>query len=520
MPEPARFDPKILSVPVRNVVGMFTDAGADYATESDSPVLLLRGALSTVRNLAQEASANALSTADSATLIDLLGELRRLHAAAAALEAHVQVAFDSTARAAAIARGVDKKVAGKGIAEQVALARGLSPYRAANEIALARGLVQELPETLRRLTGGVISEQAAMNVARETVCLMPDDRALVDSRIAEHLAGKSPKQVAGITRAEAAKVDGESVVRRIRLAEQDRCVTVRPAPDAMVYLSALLPVAQGVAAYAALGRHADTLRSTGPAEARSRGAIMADALVARLTGIERPDQIPVEIQLVMPAGTLLGASPPAGTGAGEPAQSGLGEVCGWIGEHPIPGPIAREIALVDDARARRWIRRLFTDAASGEIAATDSRRRRFTGRVRQAIVARDRTCRGCGAPIRHIDHVTAYAAGGPTTTLNGQGHCERCNQAKAQPGWRARAFSIEGRHVTVTRTPTGHRYVSKAPPPIIEPPPDRALPLERRLLSTLDVPSARERSPACCFGIDVIVPIRRVRPERAALDGE
>jgi hypothetical protein len=36
-------------------------------------------------------------------------------------------------------------------------------------------------------------------------------------------------------------------------------IGVRPAPDAMARLTALLPRAQGVAAYAALRRHADSL---------------------------------------------------------------------------------------------------------------------------------------------------------------------------------------------------------------------------------------------------------------------
>ena len=50
----------------------------------------------------------------------------------------------------------------------------------------------------------------------------------------------------------------------------------------MTYLTGLLPVAQGVAVHAALTRAADTLRATG--DPRTRGQIMADTLVARVTG--------------------------------------------------------------------------------------------------------------------------------------------------------------------------------------------------------------------------------------------
>nr|WP_153505109.1 DUF222 domain-containing protein [Cumulibacter manganitolerans] len=422
-----------------------TDPGADVA----SPVAVVRGAWLAVQQLALDAAAAPAGTADAADtaapavyawpaagtadaaadttdrglgsvsdagLIDMLGDLRRLRAAVAAVEAHVQVAFDTSVRGAALAAGASRADAGKGIAEQVALARGVSPWRAANDLALAKGLVRELPRTLALLTGAAIGEQAAQNVARETVCLMAEDRAVVDEKLAGRLGGMSPTRAAATARAEAAKVDAESVVRRIRMAEADRCVTLRPAPDAMVYLSALLPVKDGVAAYAALSQHADTLKAAG--DERSRGAIMADELLHRLTGYASPELIPGEVQLVMPAGTLL---PPQSAEPGDAEARPTGGECGWIGEHPIPAVIARDIALASGAEeAARWIRRLFTDPISGEITAVDATRRRFTGATRRAIVARDRDCRGCGAPIRHLDHIQPHATGGPTTIANGQ----------------------------------------------------------------------------------------------------
>ncbi|EFD74774.1 conserved hypothetical protein [Mycobacterium tuberculosis GM 1503] len=50
----------------------------------------------------------------------------------------------------------------------------------------------------------------------------------------------------------------------------------------MTYLTALLPVAQGVSVYAALTRAADTR-----CDGRSRGQVMADTLVERVTGPRR-----------------------------------------------------------------------------------------------------------------------------------------------------------------------------------------------------------------------------------------
>src|SRR5699024_6949678 len=59
------------------------------------------------------------------------------------------------------------------------------------------------------------------------------------------------------------------------------------------------------------------------------------------------------------------------------------------------------------AAATVWIRRLFTDLATGRLLARDSRKRLFTGALRDLVIARDQSCRNawCGAPIRHVDHI-------------------------------------------------------------------------------------------------------------------
>ncbi len=91
--------------------------------------------------------------------------------------------------------------------------------------------------------------------------------------------------------------------------------------------------------YAALTRHADTLRSAG--DPRTRGQLMADALVERTTGT--PGGITgIEIQLVMTDRTLL-------QGDSEPARlPGYGIVpAGW----------ARDLLTSNGAGARRERRR-------------------------------------------------------------------------------------------------------------------------------------------------------------------
>ena len=111
----------------------------------------------------------------------------------------------------------------------------------------------------------------------------------------------------------------------------------------------------------------------------------------------------------------------------------------------------------------------------------DSHRRLFDGALRRFLLARDGgICRtpGCGAPIRHLDHVTAHARGGPTSAANGQGLCVRCNLVKELLGWQARVVTP---HTVEITTPTGHRYSGSAPPLVHEDPNIRDSPLERAL---------------------------------------
>jgi hypothetical protein len=187
---------------------------------------------------------------------------------------------------------------------------------------------------------------------------------------------------------------------------------------------------------------------------------MADTLVERVTGQSAAQAVPLEIALVMPAESLLG-------GADEPGM--------LPGGHPVPSALARRlVASCDDAGATLVLRRLFTGPDGSQLVAMDSRRRTFEGQLRRFITLRDQGCRTpwCDAPVRHTDHVTPDRAGGATSSANGQGLCEACNQAKESPGWTSRTMAggpltrapgAPPHRVRVT-TPTGHAYDSTAPP--------------------------------------------------------
>ncbi|MEP6761890.1 MAG: DUF222 domain-containing protein, partial [Sporichthyaceae bacterium] len=272
------------------------------------------------------------------------------------------------------------------------------------------------------------------------------DRRIADAELAPRAGSLGDRETEAAARSVAYRLDPHAFTARSQGAARDRRVTLRPAPDTMSRLAGFLPVGQGVAAYAALTRHADGLRASG--DARSRGQIMADTLVERLTGQATAAAVPVEVELVMTDSTLV-------AGADEPAHI--------LGLGPVPAPVARD--LLRDTDADVWLRRLFARPGDGALAAMESRRRLFPDALRRLILLRDQTCRTpwCGAPIRHSDHVTAARDGGVTSAANGQGLCEACNHTKQAPGWRADPGpGGAGRAVHVT-TPTGHTYVSRPP---------------------------------------------------------
>lgn len=411
----------------------------------------------TVTELARlcERLSGSETATDDAERIDLLTALETVKSACAAAQARVTVSFDASQRREQSAKGVPAGRQGKGVGSQVALARHESPVKGNRFLGLSRVLVTEMPQTLAALAAGRINEWRATIIVRETATLSAVHRARVDAELAGRLDTLGDRGVEREARKIAYRLDPTSALRRARTARSDRRVTVRPAPDTMSYLTGFLPAEQGIAVHTALTRHADSLRAGG--DARSRGQIMADTLVERVTGQSRAPATPTEVQLVMTDGALLGQD-------STPAR--------LVGYGPLPAAVARAILRASaDAtdEAQVWLRRLYTSPTTGELASLDSRRRIFPARIRRFLVVRDEVCRNpwCDAPVRHADHPVPAAAGGETSADNGQGLCELCNQAKEAPGWSAtptRAGPRTAHTITVT-TPTGHRYTTRAPDP-------------------------------------------------------
>jgi hypothetical protein len=379
--------------------------------------------------------------------IDRIRALEELRSAVAAAQARETAAFAASQRAALAAAGAKEAEVARSVAGQLGLARRLSPYHARRYAGWASILTTELPQTFAALRAGRVSEWRCLLVARETAWLSCEQRAVVDAALAPRLDQLGDRRVEAEAGKLAYRLDPAGALARERGAEADRRVTIRPAPETMARLSALLPVAQGIASHLALSREADRL--IGEGDGRSRGQLMADLLVQRLTGQATASGVPVEVELVMSADTLL-------AGGDEPAHLDR--------YGPLPAGLARQLVLYTDDATPGWIRRLFTAPVTGELTGVESRRRCFTPAQRRFLRLRDQYCRTpwCEAPIRHADHVRAAGEGGATSTGNGRGGCVACNYAKETPGWRTRVVN-RTRHEVEIMTPTGHRYRSRPP---------------------------------------------------------
>jgi len=385
-------------------------------------------------------------------LVARIAELELAKSAAAAGQARAAVALDAARRASESASGLPASRRGRGVASEIALARRDSPARGNRHLGFAKALVHEMPHTLGALAAGALTEWRATLIVRESACLDVEDRRALDAELCADRAGldgMGDARVAAAAKAIAYRLDPHAVVDRAAKAETERTVSIRPAPDTMTYLTALLPVAQGVSVYAALRREADTC-----ADGRSRGQVMADTLVERVTGRGAATPTPIAVNLVLSDETLLGSG-------NAPADI--------YGYGPIPASVAR--GLISDAgtdqRSRATLRRLYARPDSGALVAMESRSRLFPRGLATFIGLRDQRCRTpyCDAPIRHRDHARPWAVGGTTSASNGLGLCERCNYVKEVAGWVVRPTVDENHsHTAEFTTPTGTQYRSSAPP--------------------------------------------------------
>lgn len=265
--------------------------------------------------------------ASDAQLIDVVRTLERSKGTISAVQARTEIAFRDSQVERQRRQDVPRVLLGRGVADQIALARRITPKQGSDQLTLHRVLVETLPRTTQLLQRGEISEWAAHEVAKNVLILDDEDRDQIDRELELELPAMTASKSGHVTRARAQELDPEAAVKRAQRAVSQRRVSLRPAPDGMSIFRAVLPAKEGVAAFKALTIESKSAKSSG--DRRGKGQIMADTLVERVTGAATVDEIPVEINLLMTDTTLLNDE----------------DRTAWMEGHPIPGRIARDVAL-------------------------------------------------------------------------------------------------------------------------------------------------------------------------------
>ena len=208
-----------------------------------------------------------------------------------------------------------------------------------------------------------------MYVVKETACLSPADRSAVDEELAADtgtFVGAGTRTVIAAVRAAAIRRDPRSVAQRASHAASERRVSLRPAPDCMTYLTALLPVHEGVAVL----RGADPARRLPPRRRRP--------------ALARPDQSrhPGRVDHRHPRRHHRHRAqrrhdrphPPPGRQQNPPGSPATA---------PFPADWARNLVATEQAKGveelKTWVRRLYTAPGTGDLVAMDSRRRALPG---------------------------------------------------------------------------------------------------------------------------------------------
>jgi len=425
----------------------------------------------------------------------VVGGLSTLSSGLAALEARWQTTAARRIREADAERGVARARQGAGAAQELALARRVSPAASSFSLAASQRLVTQMPRTLSALADGRCTPRQVRAICRGVSRLAPEACQQVDEQIPAllpRLDGMGEDRITALVSELVQELAPEGARFRAASAARGRGVSMSRREDGMAAVSVRMRAVDASAVMAALRAEAESRRAAG--STYGVRALEADVLVE----------------------SVLGHVASLGTGAGthrldvgieitdralfdphDMTSTARLEGYGSIPAHIIrdtllgrpPGTFDSDPDRVLDGQADAIFRRLYTHPATGELIAMESVGRTFTCGLARMIRRRDATCRmpWCNAQVQHLDHVEEHSRGGPTSFANGQGLCARCNLLKVQGHWTVRpsdgaiilgpaatAAAPEGSSTASVRSPvpsetTGDPDPPSAPPPDAEP---------------------------------------------------
>lgn len=354
---------------------------------------------------------------DDASLQDAVVALQRLDARFAAARSRVVSVWD--------ARGVWAQDRSRSGAARLARDARCAPVRAGAEVRRARKL-RTMPLTREAFGAGRLSIDAvdllcAANHA-PLEALFARDEAMLVAR-GEELHFDDFRRVIGHWRNAA---DDDAADDRALKKERERYAKAAETFDGTTDIQARLPPIGGAIFRTEMARLEQELFEADWVEARDRlgdaataadlarppEQRRADALVemARRSAAKAPGSKEARILISILAGY----------------ETFAGRVCELAdGTVLTPGQVAGLLSEAD-------IERIVFDTPSRVVDVSE--RRCFTGALRRAIEIRDRHCThpGCRVPADrcHVDHISEYAAGGPTTQVNGRLLCPAHNRQR------------------------------------------------------------------------------------------
>src|SRR5690625_2657155 len=316
--------------------------------------------------------------------IDQLQALERAKRALAAVQAEVTNAFVAQRQAAETDARVPTSLQLKGIEAEVGLARGESPYVGAALTHTATALCTVLPNTMAALAEGRVSEYHARIVAEQTNHLTDAHRREIDAAIAHRLGKASSAQLRKLVQGHAYRLEPEAAAQRAAQNQARRGVSLDPAGDGKVYVTAELATHQGLAVMDALTKltdkrlaakakaakapkangetdhEANAAGAAGAAQGESaslsRDQTMADLFVELLTGQTTAEGVTAEVIVVMDDTTLFGKN----------------DLPAWIPGHgPLPSGMVRH--WLADPAAEKFLRRMYTRPTDGQLVALEYR---------------------------------------------------------------------------------------------------------------------------------------------------
>ncbi len=452
------------------------------------------------------------STLTGADALRVLADIGRARSFLAALEAlaveRVRLACEDEARVAAgrADRGPERFGGDVGHAlavSEVAVAEGISEWAAARLLKASESLCGPQLAVLSRLECGMLSEAHARVITEETATLPADMAEEFGIECLGRLETRSGRRRAAgefraVVRGLRERQHPETIRARKARAMRDRGVWVRPEPDGMCTLNALLPAEVGLAAVGRVDGIARAVRRADPEEGRTLPQLRADILSGLILGSSGgdatgsgptggdatgSDSCPIGGQDPPPEGpasrsakvprTPAGLPGPAkaafvpSEGAPGPAEgvpvpaAGVpvpaaeivvyvpaGSLLGLSDEPAVLegyGPIDAETARALAVVAPTW--QLLSIGADGIPLSLGRTAYRPPKRLRRFIEYRDGTCLfpGCSRPARkaEIDHITEWQDGGTTDAVNLQALCEKHHALKSLRLWNSSRLEAE-----------------------------------------------------------------------------